>query len=98
MMVIDEHGEGIPVAFILSNREDRTTLRAAFAKIHARVGDIKATHGMTDDADQFFSAWCDVFGEGPQKLLCAWHVIRSWQQTIRSKIKDEHHQKEVSVK
>ncbi len=31
---------------------------------------------MTDDADQFYSAWVGVFGMGPKKLLCTWHVDR----------------------
>lgn len=37
---------------------------------------------MSDDAEQFFSAWISVFGSGPQKLLCAWHVDRAWRGHI----------------
>ena len=30
---------------------------------------------MSDDAEQFFSAWKVVFGgDHTKKLLCAWHV------------------------
>ena len=34
---------------------------------------------MTDDADQFYSAWVSIFGMGPKKLLCTWHVDRAWR-------------------
>ena len=44
---------------------------------------------MTDDAPQFYSAWESVFGQGPQKLLCTWHVDRAWRANIRSKIQNE---------
>ena len=42
---------------------------------------------MSDDANQFFNAWSEVFGkEGCTKLLCAWHVDRSWRRSLHEKI------------
>ena len=43
---------------------------------------------MTDDAEQYVSAWVGVFGLGPCKLLCTWHVDRAWRGAIKS-IKDK---------
>ena len=37
---------------------------------------------MSDDADQFFNSWTAVFGRGPKKLLCTWHVDRAWRQAL----------------
>lgn len=38
---------------------------------------------MSDDAEQFYSAWVRVFGGHPHKLLCAWHVDRSWRENLK---------------
>ena len=43
---------------------------------------------MTFDAEQYFSAWVAVFGLEPRKLLCTWHVDRSWRGAV-NKIKDK---------
>jgi hypothetical protein len=37
---------------------------------------------MTDDAEQYFSAWVAVFGMGAKKLLCTWHVDRAWRKAL----------------
>ena len=44
---------------------------------------------MTDDAAQFYSAWVDVFGPGPHKLLCTWHVDRAWRGALKTKVQDK---------
>ena len=44
---------------------------------------------MTDDAAQFYSAWVAVFGQGPQKLLCTWHVDRAWRGALKTKVQDK---------
>ena len=43
---------------------------------------------MTDDAEQYYKAWVAVFGLGPHKLLCTWHVDRAWRNAIKG-IKDK---------
>ena len=49
-----------------------------------RVGNIKPKWVMTDDAEQYFSAWVAVFGLGPRKLLCTWHVDPAWQGAVNN--------------
>ena len=44
---------------------------------------------MTGDAKQFYTAWVTVFGQGPQKLLCTWHVDRAWRGAFKNKIEDK---------
>ena len=42
---------------------------------------------MSDDADQFFNAFKAVFGStGTKKVLCAWHIDRSWRRALRQHI------------
>ena len=67
------------MAWCLSNREDQLLVRQYFKQIYLKVGAITPQWFMSDDAEQFFSAWTAVFGMGPQKLLCAWHVDRAWR-------------------
>ena len=51
---------------------------------------------MSDDAEQFFSAWTMVFSENStQKLLCAWHIDRVWRQAIRNHIQVPQEQVEM---
>ncbi len=79
VLVLDDFGEGIPVGWLLSNKEDGTVLKAFLRSLLARTGPFEAKYFMTDDAEQYFSSWKQVFGAQPKKLLCAWHVDKAWR-------------------
>ena len=49
---------------------------------------------MSNDAEQFHSAWTSIFGGNPQKLLCTWHVDRTCRKSL-SKVTDK--QCQISV-
>ena len=83
VLVTDEFGEGYPVAWCLSNREDQFVLQQFFTVVKKRVGSIKPKFFMSDDADQFYNAWRSVFGDADNKLLCTWHVDRAWRDKLR---------------
>ena len=87
VIVIDEYGEGYPVAWCIS---DLALLQHFFSSIKSRVGMISPGWIMTDDAEQFYTAWCSTFkcSPQPQKLLCTWHVDRAWRGHLKS-IKDK---------
>ncbi len=82
VVVVDEFGEGYPTAWCLSNRTDLEVVIQFFVSIKKKTGNIKWV--MTDDASQYFNAWVNVFGEGPHKLLCSWHVDRAWRGHLKS--------------
>ena len=82
VLVMDEYGEGVPVAWALSNREDQTALAEFFKAIKARVGNLSPKILMSDCAEQFYTAWVGVFEGRPQKLLCTWHVDRAWRKKL----------------
>ena len=84
VMVVDEYGEGYPVAWCLSNREDQILMTNYMKQLHIRVENLVPEWFMSDDADQFFNSWTAVFGRGPKKLLCTWHVDRAWRQALSS--------------
>ena len=73
LLVIDDHGEGIPVA-------DTTILVQFLKAVHNQVGEIETSVFMSDCAEQYFSAWPGTFitTANTKKLLCIWHVDRAW--------------------
>ena len=97
VMVIDDHGEGLPVAFMLSNREDELVLREFFSAVKRHLPpntDFAASHIMTDDAPQYFNAWQAVFGPA-EKKLCTWHIDRAWRKAIQQHVVGRDLQLEV---
>ena len=82
VLVVDEYGEGFPVAWCISNRQDHLLLANFFTHLKANVGEITPAWLMTDDAEQFYTSWISVFGVGPRKLLCSWHAERAWRTKL----------------
>ena len=81
---IDDYQEGIPVAWALSNREDKLLLVHILQVITEVSGFIKPSWFMSDMALQYFNAWEEVFGQNNTKQLwCVWHVDRAWKDGIR---------------
>ena len=83
VMVIDEYGEGFPVAWCISNREDQFLLINFFNALKKRVGTLYPKWFMTDLAEQFYNAWVPTFGNKPRKLVCTWHVDRAWREKLK---------------
>ena len=87
VLVIDEFGEGIPVAWAITNREDVTLLVEFFKAIDKRTGHLQPRWFMSDDAPQYFNAWRGVFEtKRTTKLLCAWHVDRAWRTALNEHV------------
>ena len=83
IVIVDEFGEGFPVAWCISNREDQILLTNFFNGIKRRIGVVSPAWLMSDLAEQFYSAWVASFGNRPKKLVCTWHVDRAWRENIR---------------
>ena len=64
VMVIDEYGEGFPVAWCISNREDHPLLLIFYKAIKSKVGVLTPKWFMSDLAEQFFS-----IGYQPSELV-----------------------------
>ena len=95
VMVLDDYGEGVPVAWCISDREDTSLLSQFFKHLHERVGDIGLDYFMSDDAEQYHTAWCGVFGPVKKKLLCIWHVDRAWKKAIHAHVLGDEQKAEV---
>ena len=56
IMVVDSYGEGLPVAWALTNHEDTTVLTEFLKELKTRTGDIHSEVFMSDDTQQFYNA------------------------------------------
>lgn len=90
VMVVDEYGEGLPVAWCISNKEDQTLLANFYRAIRKRVGALSPLWFMSDIAEQYYSAWVLTFADQPvpKRLLCAWHVDHAWRENLKQ-VKDD---------
>ena len=84
VMILDGFQEGIPVAWALSNREDKCVLLHILHSVKEKSGPINPQWFMSDMALQYYNAWKEVFTENNTKYLwCAWHVNRAWRDGIK---------------
>ena len=83
MMVVDEYGEGFPVAWCISNREDKLLLMNFFNALKMRVGSVEPAWFMSDLTEQYYTTWISSFRGKPRKIVCTWHVDRAWREQLR---------------
>ena len=63
VLVVDDHGEGVPVAWALTNRVDAAMLGEFLKPLKERIGtSIKPVIFMSDMAERFYTVWVGVFG------------------------------------
>lgn len=84
VLILDEFGEGVPVGWMVSNKEDGILLSTFLTSLMDRTGPITAQYFMSDDAEQYYSSWNKVYGGQPRKLLCSWHVDKAWRSQLQS--------------
>ena len=83
LMVVDEHGEGFPAAFCFSNRIDESAMRIFLTICKETLGRVLENAVlMTDDAEAYHNAWCQVMGQPAHRLLCTWHIDRAWRKNL----------------
>lgn len=87
VMVVDEYWEGVPVAWCISNREDKLLLINFYKALKQNVGELTPAWFMSDLAEQFYTAWVSIFNKRPRKLLCIWHLDRAWRENLKQ-VKD----------
>ncbi|GFX63196.1 uncharacterized protein TNCV_3895211 [Trichonephila clavipes] len=98
IMVCDDNHEGLPVAICYSNRVCSIILEPFFEEIRNRLTHLQPKVFMSDDDPAFWNAWQRVFGDVKYNLLCSWHVSRSWNRNLNSKVKDPELRREMKNK
>ena len=95
-MVLDDYQEGIPVAWALSNREDKLVVINILQAIKEVCGSLKPSWFMSDMASQYFSAWEEVFGQNTTKQLwCVSHVDKAWKAGLKRHVQSVSQQKNI---
>ena len=79
LLVVDEYGERFPVAWCITNKEDRVVLIEFLSSVRTRCGMVRPLWFMSDMAEQYYLAWVSAFDDTPRKLLCTWHADRAWR-------------------
>lgn len=84
LVIIDEYKYGNPGAFCFSNKKDTLTWEIFYSKLQEdpAIGNISPNVFMSDDDPAFYNAWVNIMGPVMHKLLCTWHVDRSWQKNL----------------
>ena len=91
--ILDELEEACPVAWAISNREDKDLLKIFMQSLRDSCGiDFKINIFMSDMANNFYNAWCDTFSKPIHRLYCSWHVDRNWRKNIFKYIKAQEDQ------
>lgn len=93
LLVVDEKREGFPSAFIFSNRHDSALLSIALTAIKNCGVNVSPKTFMSDDDNTFYNAWRKVFAETENRLLCTWHVERSWKKKLNELCSNHEDQK-----
>ena len=57
VLVSDEFGEGLPIAWTISNKEDTETLTVFMKKLRVASGELRPDFFMSDDANQYWNSW-----------------------------------------
>ena len=95
LMTLDEHGEGFPIAFCYSNRVDENQMSVFLTVVREALGGpLRDMILMTDDTEVYSNAWNAVMGKPAYRLLCTWHIDKSWRKNL-PKIKEKELQSTI---
>lgn len=87
VLVVDEFGEGYPVSWCISNREDEVVMKKFYSCLRERAGDnVCPKWVMTDDADQFYASWVSILVV-PHINSCAYGMFNELGEQICPKLK-----------
>ncbi|XP_049845279.1 uncharacterized protein LOC126298004 [Schistocerca gregaria] len=86
LLTVDEFGAGCPVSYCFRTHTDTRSMQVFFEQIKKCIGNFKTKVFISDDCDSHCSAWSVVMGHSEHRLLCTWHVDRTWRWNICVKV------------
>ena len=78
--------EGFPVAWCITNKEDRVILIEFLSSVRMRCGMVRPLWLCQTWRSSTTFAWASVFDSTPRKLLCTWHVDRAWRGALQQHV------------
>nr|XP_037276048.1 uncharacterized protein LOC119168836 [Rhipicephalus microplus] len=82
LLSVEEFGASFPVAYCITNRTDEKGMAIFFESVRSKTGRISVDIFITHDASSFYNAWTEVMGCPEHRVLCTWHVRKTWRQTL----------------
>eukprot|EP00111_Clytia_hemisphaerica_P013742 TCONS_00040434-protein len=82
LLVVDEFGEGQPIAWCLTNHETYEFISFFFEHVKRNNGNMTPAWFMSDLASQYHEAFENVFQITVRWLWCTWHVDRAWKAAL----------------
>ncbi|XP_037070712.1 uncharacterized protein LOC119091902 isoform X2 [Pollicipes pollicipes] len=85
LLVVTETGAGMPVAWLISSREDEPAISSMLTGLVRTCEELELPFPtvrflMTDKAMAFYNAWlASTCQHDTQHILCAWHVLKAWK-------------------
>lgn len=90
LLVTDELDNGVPTAYLISNRQHEEVFAIFYREIERVIGQkIQTNLFMSDGADAFYNAWLKINPPAKRKLLCWWHVNKNWVTNASRLIKND---------
>ncbi len=86
MLVLDYDGDGIPVAFTITNRDDAAVIDVFLTCIKEKVGPLEPNTLMTDTQETHLDSWKSIMGAPSYHFFCTWHVKKAWELNLSLKI------------
>lgn len=88
LAVLNDNDEGIPVAFMFTNKVEGSTLLTFFEEIKRVCGTISCKEFMSDLGEMIYSAWLSVMGAPKERIFSTWHVLEYWRKHLDSKVEN----------
>ena len=78
ILIINKDCEGIAVAFMISNRNDKDILKVFLESIKDKIGIISPEILMSDMQSSFYNAFVEVMSPIGKWLWFTWYVYKKW--------------------
>ena len=88
-IIVDEYGEGVPVAWALSNREDKIALVNFLKSVKTKVGNLSPNIIMSDCAEQYYVAWVETFKGTPKNCCVSGVLTKHGDESLMSALATE---------
>lgn len=89
MSVMNNNDEGIPVAYMFTNKVDGNTLTIFFESVKQKSGTISCENFLSDVGELIYSTWENVMGTPQHQILSTWHVLRFWRTHFNNLVENK---------
>ncbi|XP_065218195.1 uncharacterized protein LOC135844040 [Planococcus citri] len=81
LLVLDYDGEGFPVAFMFSNRNDKISIKVFLRSIKEKICEVITPKiVMSDMQELYYNAWVEEMIKPATYLHCMWYVWKEWKK------------------